>query len=310
MGWSRKKIMTDPGEPGERRKFKMADVIIIGSGPAGISTALYTARAGLKTLIVGRPGGALAKTPKIENYYGFAEPVSGKALLANGVKQAKHVGAGLVKGEAVGLSWDGTFSVSTDSSAYRAPFVVLATGAQRRTPPIRGIAAFEGRGVSYCAVCDAFFYRKKDVAVLGSGSYALHEAEALFPVASSVTILTDGAEPSAEFPPEMKIEKRKIRELFGGKSLEGVRFTDGTGQKADGVFVAVGVAGSADLARKIGAETKGPSIVVGADRQTNVPGLYAAGDCTGGLLQVSKAVYDGAVAGMSVIRAFRARPKS
>jgi thioredoxin reductase (NADPH) len=286
----------------------MADVIVVGCGPAGISAALYTARAGLGTLIVGKPGGALAKTEKIENYYGFAEPVSGRTLIENGLAQAKRVGAGFVEDEAVGLSWDEVFSVSTASAAvYRAPYVVLATGAQRRTPPIKGVSEFEGRGVSYCAVCDAFFYRKKNVAVLGAGSYALHEAETLLPVVASVTILTDGAEPAAEFPPEMKIEKRKIRELFGGKALEGVRFEDGTALKADGVFIAIGVAGSVDLARKIGAETNGSSITVGADRQTNVPGLYAAGDCTGGLLQISKSVCDGAVAGTSIVKAFHRR---
>jgi thioredoxin reductase (NADPH) len=284
----------------------MADVIILGCGPAGGSAALYTARAGLATLVIGRPGGALAKTEKIGNYYGFAEPVSGKTLLENGLRQMKSAGAELLEESAVGISWDGRFLVSTAREEYRAPFVILATGAQRSAPAIPGLAALEGHGVSYCAVCDAFFYRGKAVAVLGNGEYALHEARELSSAASSVTILTNGAEPAAEFPKEFPVEKRKIAELFGEEKLRGVRFEDGTELAADGVFAAVGVAGSTDLARKLGAAVKGQSISVDGNRQTTVPGLYAAGDCTGGLLQISKAVCDGAVAGTSVVKAFRA----
>lgn len=139
----------------------MADVIILGSGPAGISAALYTARAGLKTLVIGRDGGALLKTEKIENYYGFPEPVSGKKLTANGVAQAKRLGVSVVEQEAVGLSYDGKFEVTTRETSFRAPFLLLATGASRSAPKIPGLREFEGNGVSYCAVCDAFFYRKK-----------------------------------------------------------------------------------------------------------------------------------------------------
>lgn len=285
----------------------MADVIILGCGPAGISAALYTARAGIDTLVLGKPGGALAKTEKIGNYYGFAEPVSGKTLLENGIRQAQAAGAKLLQEEAVGLTWDGLFSVQTASASYRAPFVVLAMGAQRKTPDVPGIREFEGRGVSYCAVCDAFFYRGKPVAVFGSGEYALHEAQELLPAASSVTVLTNGEEPSASFPAEIPVETRKLRELFGSEKLAGVRFADGTELAADGVFIAVGVAGSTDFARKVGAVTKGAAVSADENRQTTVPGLYAAGDCTGGLLQISKAVCDGAIAGTSVVKAFRAR---
>ena len=285
----------------------MADVIILGCGPAGISAALYTARAGLDTLILGREDGSLTKTEKIENYFGFPEPVSGKELLENGAAQARRVGAKLVEDEAVGIAYDGGFAVSTASEIYRAPLAILATGSQRKSPDLPGLENFEGRGVSYCAVCDGFFYRKKNVAVLGAGDYALHEAKELLPLAASVTILTDGAEPAADFPPELTVVTKKVKALFGGDLLRGVRFADGSELAADGVFVALGVAGSVDLARKLGVETNGPSIVVDEHRQTNLPGLYAAGDCVGGLLQISKAVCDGAIAGTSVVKAFRQR---
>lgn len=288
----------------------MPDVIIMGSGPAGISTALYTARAGLSTLVLGSGAGALEKTDKIENYYGFAQPLSGKELLNNGILQAERLGVQVVREEVVGISYEGEFVITTKENAYRAPFAVMATGASRRTPKITGLAGFEGKGVSYCAVCDGFFYRKKPVAVLGSGDYALHEAAELLPLASSVTVLTNGKEPQAAFPEEIKVEPRKISELAGEGTLSEVRFEDGQKLETAGLFVAVGVAGSADLAKKVGAEVKGVSVVVDEKRRTNVPGLYAAGDCTGGLLQIAKAVSDGALAGADIIKEFRRRRKA
>ena len=145
------------------------------------------------------------------------------------------------------------------------------------------------------------------MAVLGAGDYALHEAKELLPLAAKVTILTNGAHPSADFPPELEVITKKLQTLSGADLLRGVRFEDGSELEAEGLFVALGVAGSVDFARKLGAETKGAAIVVDEHRQTNVPGLYAAGDCTGGLLQISKAVYDGAVAGTSIVKAFRQR---
>lgn len=284
----------------------MADVIILGCGPAGISAALYTVRAGLETVVIGTPGlGSLYKTDKIENYYGFAEPVSGRQLMENGIGQAKRLGARIVADEAVGVSYDGAFEVSTKTEAFRAPFAVLATGASRKTPRLAGVSRYEGKGVSYCAVCDGFFYRKKQVAVLGAGDYALHEALELLPVASQVTVLTDGEKPQAQFPDGLTVLTGKLTELQGGETLQQAVFEDGTALPVSGLFVALGVAGSADLARKVGAQMDGTAVVVDGHKRTNVPGLYAAGDCTGGLLQIAKAVSDGAEAGTDIVREFR-----
>ncbi len=181
----------------------------------------------------------------------------------------------------------------------------MATGASRAAPPLPGLAALEGRGVSYCATCDAFFYKGKDVAVLGSGEYALHEASALLPLAKSVTLLTGGAELTAQFPPEVAVRTEKVEAVLGEQRVTGVRLAGGGELALDGVFVALGVAGSTALARKMGAEVSGNRIVVDEVMMTSIPGLFAAGDCTGGLLQVAKAVYEGAVAGNEVARGLR-----
>ncbi|MGX8711005.1 NAD(P)/FAD-dependent oxidoreductase [Caproiciproducens sp. R1] len=287
----------------------MADIIILGNGPAGISSAAYTARAGLDTMVIGRDSGALSKAGEIENYYGFPTPIPGEQLVRNGIDQAERLGVSIVSDEVLGISYDGEFTVQSKQGSYKAPCVILATGASRKSPRIEGLSKFEGKGVSYCAVCDAFFYRGKAVAVLGDGDYALHEAAELLPVVGSVTVLTNGREPSAEFPEQISVNKKEIEALRGDSVLESIAFRDGSTQPLSGVFVALGVASSTDFARTMGAETENGRIVVNDRMQTNIPGLYAAGDCTGGMYQISKAVYDGARAATSAIQYLRSRKK-
>lgn len=285
----------------------MAKVVIIGSGPAGVSAALYTARAGIDTTVLTRGPGALARAEGIENYYGVPGPISGAELERRGIEGAKAVGVQFVEAEAVGLTFTDKLTVETLSGDYPADAVILATGASRAVSPIPGLKALEGHGVGYCATCDAFFYRGKDVAVLGSGEYALHEASALLPLAKSVTLLTGGAPLTAEFPPEIALCTEKVEAILGEEAgkVTGVRLAGGRELPLDGVFVALGVAGSTALARKMGAEVDGNRIVVDEHMMTTVPGLFAAGDCTGGLLQVAKAVYEGAMAGNEAAKALR-----
>ena len=284
----------------------MANVVIIGSGPAGVSAALYTARAGIDTTVLTKGPGALARAEGIENYYGVPGPVSGAELERRGIEGARAVGVKFVEAEAVGLTFTDKLTVETLAGDWPADAVILATGAARTAPPLPGLRELEGHGVSYCATCDAFFYRGKDVAVLGSGEYALHEAAALLPLAKSVTLLTGGAPLTAAFPPEVAVRTEKVEAILGdaGK-VSGVRLAGGETLAAEGVFVALGVAGSTALARKMGAEVDGSRIVVDEKMMTTIPGLFAAGDCTGGLLQVAKAVYEGAVAGNEAAKALR-----
>ena len=283
----------------------MPNIVIIGSGPAGVSAALYAVRAGVHTTVLTKGPGALDRAEKIENYYGFAEPISGAELERRSIENAKRLGVNVITAEAVGLTWTDRLTVETLAGDYPADAVILATGAARAVPRIPGLAGLEGHGVSFCAACDAFFYRGKDVAVLGSGEYALHEVQALLPVAGSVSLLTNGAPLTAQFPPEVTVYPQKVDAILGEKVVTGVQLSGGETLAVSGVFVALGVAGSTALARKIGAAVDGNRIVVDAAMQTTVPGLYAAGDCTGGLLQVAKAVYEGALAGTEAAKALR-----
>ena len=274
---------------------KKTQVFIIGAGPAGISAALYALRAGCTVLVADSGASALKKAEKIDNYYGTGS-ISGVQLLQNGRAQAEGLGVSFEDGQVTGLSWDSehfTASIGDDSVVCDA--AVLATGVSRAAPPIKGLRELEGMGVSYCAVCDGFFYRGKHVGVLGSGEYAKSEAQHLSSMAS-VTVLTDGKPLGADFSGFEVIEK-KLTSVNGDGRLSGVSFEDGADLALDGLFIAVGVAGSSDFARKLGATLLGRNIDTDENMATNVPGLFAAGDCTGGLMQVAKAVCDGALAG-------------
>lgn len=283
----------------------MPNIVIIGSGPAGVSAALYAARAGVETTVLTKGPGALDRAELIQNYYGFAEPISGAELERRGIEGAKALGVQFVTTEAVGLTYMDKLTVETLAGDFPADAVILATGASRAAPHIPGLAGLEGHGVSYCATCDAFFYRGRDVAVLGSGEYALHEVQALLPVVKSVTLLTNGSPLTASFPPEVTVCPEKVNAILGEEQVSGVELSGGKTVALSGVFVALGVAGSTALARKLGAEVDGNRILVDEHMQTTLPGLYAAGDCTGGLLQVAKAVYEGALAGTEAAKALR-----
>ena len=206
----------------------MQDVVIIGSGPAGLSAALYMLRGGFSTTVIGKDNGALEKAEKIENYFGLERPLSGHELIENGRTQVQRLGGTLLQDEVVGISWNGNYLISTASTQIEARAIILTTGTSRKTMKIKNLAQLEGHGVSYCAVCDAFLYRGESVAVLGNGEYALHEVQELLPIVDSVTLLTNGLEPSVDFPPEVTIIQTPVLELVGTDALEAVCLEDGT----------------------------------------------------------------------------------
>lgn len=289
----------------------MENIVIIGAGPAGISAALYAARGNMNPLVINNGIGALEKAEKIENYYGLEQPLSGKELYERGISQAEALGVRILDAEVLGISGFDTFTVKTTAGDFDTVSVILATGGKRSAPKIPGLKEFEGRGVSYCAVCDAFFYRGKEVAVVGNGDFALHEAEELRNVTQDVTIYTDGKEPEFSREHPIAVNTMKIQAIEGDDKVSGLLMQSDIAAQdaeapensfypADGVFVALGTAGSTEIARQMGAEIsdKG-NIKTDEEMATTIPGLFAAGDCTGGLLQVSKAVYEGSMAAIS-----------
>lgn len=283
-------------------------VIIIGSGPAGVSAALYARRGGADVTVISKGGGGLADAELVENYYGFDEPITGAELERRGIAGAKRLGVVFETDEVMAVvPTDGGFCIEGVQKNYAADAVILAAGAPRRTISVPGLKEFAGRGVSSCAICDAFFYRGKRAAVIGAGDYALHEAEILRPHAAQVSMLTHGAEISAVFPDDVVVHTGKIARIEGDRRVQRIVFADESQMDIDGVFLAVGTPSGSELARKLGVLLDDGKVAVGAQMETNVPGIYAAGDCTGGLLQVAKAVYEGAVAGLAAVRYLRQR---
>lgn len=275
------------------------DVIIIGSGPAGISSALYTLRAGMKTAIIAKDDGSLGSVVEIENYYGF-RTISGEKLHEIGLAQATALGARIIEDEVISITEEnGSFSVITKNDTLLASAVILALGSKRIRSKITGVKEFEGRGVSYCAVCDGFFYRKKTVCVIGNSSFAAHEAEHLSNICDKLYILTNGKKLSAEMPANAEIITTEIDKIMGDNAVSGVKFMDGAEIETNGVFIAEGVASATDFAMRMGILTEGSSIITDKTQATNIKGLFAAGDCADGFKQISVAVGEGAVAGMS-----------
>lgn len=283
----------------------MYDAIIVGAGPAGISASLYIKRANLKVLVLYYGESELEKAHKIDNYYGFKNGITGKDLYEAGIEQAKNLGIEVRKEEIINIEMtdDLKFIVKTTERNYDCKTVIIATGNKKERPNIKGIEDFEGKGISYCAICDGFFYRGKNVVVIGDGNYAIHEANDLAGIAENIKILTNGnGKPNTD---KFEIDDRKIKQIHGEKKVSSIEFEDGKFLNIDGIFIAQGIAGGNDFAKKLGIILNKNNIVVNENMETNVKGIFACGNLTGGLLQVNKAVYEGAKAGLQAIQFIR-----
>lgn len=272
-------------------------VLILGSGPAGYSAGIYTARAGLETtLLTGpTPGGQLILTHKIENYPGFSD-IAGADLMTSFQQQAQTVGVNIVmeKADKVDLS-ERPFQITTDAgTVWRAQTLIIATGASPRWLGAPGEDTFRGHGISVCATCDGFFYRNKKVLIIGDGNTAAYEALFLAKVASSVTIIARNNRLSGEYTliqqvlnnPKIHIVwETKVTSFLGTDKLTGVRCrhltTDQeTTIEADGVFEAIGHSPNTSLfAGQLAMDDKGYLITNKQTGETSVKGVFAAGDC-------------------------------
>lgn len=202
---------------------------------------------------------AVEKTNKIQNYYGFEEGISGKELYQKGIKQAENIGVEVKKEEVTNIQrMPNGFVVKTEQNAYQGKSVILAMGNKKKKPSIENLEEFEGKGVSYCAVCDGFFYRNKNISVIGNGNYAISEVNELIPLAKEITILTNGGKtPQIRSDGDnLQVDTKEIKAIQGEKKVEAIQFKDGTTLKTEGVFIANGVAGSLDFAKKLGIMTR------------------------------------------------------
>ena len=302
---------------GKRKIKTMYDVIVIGGGPAGLTAALYVARAGKSVMILEQNafGGQMATAPKIENFPGV-DGVDGATLANNMFEQAVAHGVEFDMGVGVlTLVEQPTrhFVVSTEYGEYQAKSVVVATGVSHKHLGVDGENELAGKGVCYCAVCDGSFYKDKPVVVVGDGNSAVQYALYLSTICSQVTLLTwstklfcDG-ELVQRLKANTKIEwiqNATVKQIVGDNCVTGVAYTDEIGaityHDCDAVFVAIGqLPHNESFAHLVELDDRG-YIVAGEDCKTSCEGLFVAGDCrTKSIRQCATAVGDGAVAGFS-----------
>lgn len=296
----------------------MYDVIIIGAGPAGFSAAIYTARANLKTLLFGIIENSNAyKAHIFENYMGFEKQISGPFLMEESKKQALKFGAGFAAREVVDIqpNKDGSFTVTdTERATHQAKAVIICSGLGFKPSGIKNEQPLTGKGVSFCVTCDGPFFKNKNVAVIGNTHFAGEEALQLLTYTPHVSILSHGrnfafSEKMMEGIMKNKINLVKtprVAEFIGSAKFEKMKCIDETEYIFDGVFLALGIATAADFATKLGVARTGPqnAFLVADPRtgETNVKGIYAAGDCTGGNAQAAKSAGEGCNAAISVIK--------
>lgn len=282
----------------------MKRLVIIGAGPAGISAALYAKRANVEVTVLHKYNSALEIGHLIDNYYGVGS-IDGKDLYQNGIKQARDLGINILEEEVSGLEFNECFEVVTNKNRHLADSVIIATGAYRNSVSVKNLKKFEGHGVSYCATCDGFFYRNKKIGVLGSGQFAAHEVEYLANITSDITIFSQGNEVDPSLN-KFRVVTDKIASVEGSENIEYVVVNDEQ-IPVDGLFVALGSAGSVDFAKKLGLMVENNRLVVNENMETNIPGIYACGDTTKGTLQIARAVYEGMVAGSHAAKQLNAK---
>ncbi|GGT08063.1 thioredoxin reductase [Streptomyces tanashiensis] len=274
------------------------NVIIIGSGPAGYTAALYTARASLKPLVFEgavTAGGALMNTTEVENFPGFRDGIMGPDLMDNMRAQAERFGAELVPDDVIAVDLTGDIKTVTDTAGtvHRAKAVIVTTGSQHRKLGLPNEDALSGRGVSWCATCDGFFFKDQDIAVVGGGDTAIEEATFLSRFAKSVTIVhrrdtlraSKAMQERAFADPKISFAwDSEVTEIHGGQKLSGLTLRDTkTGATRElpvtGLFIAVGHDPRTELFKgQLDLDEEGYLKVAAPSTRTNLTGVFGAGD--------------------------------
>jgi len=296
------------------------DVIILGGGPAGLTAGIYAARQGLRTLLLegGRLGGRVLDAHRIDNFPGFPEGISGAELMERFIRQARRFGVEFRTERFMGLSVVGDLKmVTTRRGIYQSKAAVIATGIQRRQLRVPGELEYKGRGVSYCAICDGPLYADRAVAVVGDGREAVEEALRLAEVAVKVYAIPGVEGYGADFEELEELTENDKIEVIEGVDIESIggdttvthielKGSSPRTLEVDGVFIILENIPSTEILREAGILTKESGcIIVDKDQQTNIEGVFAAGDCVCGGMQVVTAAGEGGMAGLSAFRYIR-----
>ncbi|HAG27235.1 TPA: thioredoxin-disulfide reductase [Patescibacteria group bacterium] len=275
---------------------KIYNTIIIGSGPAGLTAALYAGRAEIEPLVIAglQPGGQLTITTDVENFPGFPEGIQGPELVANMTKQAERFGAKIAYENVAGVDFSQKpFKVKTDGNEYQAKSVIIATGAEVKWLGLENETRLRGKGVTACATCDGFFFKDLDIVVIGGGDSAMEEALFLTKFGKSVTIVHRRDEFKAskimlkraqDHPKISFITDVTVVDILGEDSFSGIRIKDNkTGEERDvaakGYFVAIGHTPASKVFQEAGIEVDAKGYVIPKEfTQTNIEGVFVAGD--------------------------------
>jgi len=295
---------------------KKYDLIIIGAGPAGLTAALYAARYKVNALVIGMlHGGTATKAHKICNFPSY-ENVCGIELMLKMINQVKNLGIEIKQEEVINIEKESFFKIVTNKEEYLSKKIIIATGSNRTKLGIDREYELVGKGISYCATCDANFYEGKTVGVVGGGNAALTSALLLAKIAKKVYVIYRKDKffrAEQMLIEEVKKEKKivsvfnsEVRKLIGEKKLEEVEISGGNKIKLDCLFVEIGGISNIKLAKLLGIKLEKNYIKVDKEQKTNVEGVFAAGDVTNNpLKQIVTACSEGAVTGFSVFKDLR-----
>lgn len=296
------------------------DVIIIGAGPAGISASIYLKRANVNCLLLESeaPGGLLNKIHKIENYPGFTDD-TGSILAFRMYSQVESLGIDLKIEKVINIkSTNGSYEVFTKNNVFVSKYIIIATGRTPKKLEVKNSEKYEGKGISYCAVCDGALYRNKDIAIVGGGNAAIDTANYMSSIANKIYIINRSSNLRADQKGQEEIKKlenvnvlynTKLKDIIGDDTgVQGVVLEDGTEINLSGIFVCIGQTNNSAFYQNLNLKTDNKGIVVDKDLKTTANNVYACGDSISkDLYQVVTATSEGAMVASNIIKLVRSK---
>jgi len=292
------------------------DVIIIGAGPAGLTAGIYCQRRALKTVIIERAniGGQMLFASVIENYPGFGK-ITGIEIAQRMEEHAKSLDVKIINEEVTGMELTGNVKkIITHGNTYTTNAVIIATGSEHRKLDVKGEKEFIGKGVTYCTICDGPLFKDKTVAIIGGGNTAVADALYMADIAKKVYLIHRGNQLKAEEIEQKKLKEKNVEvilnvtveEISGDKMVKSVKIKNPSGEKnlnVDGIFISIGIVPSIEIAKNAGIKVDEKNfIIVDRTQRTNIDGVLAAGNVTGGVNQIAAAVGEGCTAALSAYK--------